>query len=387
MTSTEEVKKRLLEFCKARDYQIYKSFPIIPKDNDLLFVNASITPFKNLLVSGNSPKNIALIQKCVRAGGGAYSLEEINKSNYCNTFFEMFGCVIFNQNHNEVIAFLFDLLNFINIDKDKFYFTIPFNDAQFKESLLDNGISENKILELSGNDIFWTTWRFGKDSLVGQGITAIYSRSENKISDARKMIEEEDIYIPLLNVICVDKKEENGTIKSLNHIGFDVAIGIERLAAIMQNCNHYQTDIIKPKLLIVESFFKKRCIKISESEIKIITDYLRTAEVIISEGVFPHKNKRGYVLRKIIRSVMEIIFINDKGALDIEELLQEFYVKNNSNEQTEILIQIIKAEKNIFLRNIDKIKNRIYNLKVSEKQIQETYGISPKLLKYIRENN
>lgn len=384
MTSTERTKNDLLKFCSTRDYQIYESFSIIPKDDDLLFVNASITPFKNLLISGDSPKNIALIQKCVRAGGGAYSLDEINKSDYCNTYFEMFGCVVFRQTHNEVIKFLFDLINSINIDIKKFYFTIPFNDTAFKKSLINNGIGKDRIFELAGNNVYWTTWKFGKESIIGQGITAIYSRHNKIISSAEDMLKDEDIYVPLFNVIYIDKKEENGTIKELDHPGFDVAIGIERLAAVLQNCNHYQTDIIKQKFLSVESFFAKKGINASNFELKVITDYLRTAEVIIDEGIIPHKNKHGYILRKMIRIVMEIIFINNKGELDIEELLQKFYTDNNSKEK---IMQIMTSEKIIFLKNIDKIKDKITNIKMSENQIKETYGISPKILKYIRENN
>jgi len=286
-----------MKFCTARDYQIYESFPIIPKDGNLLFINASITPFKDLLTSNNDHRNVAIIQKCIRVGGGAYSLDEINKSNYCNTFFEMFGCVAFKQTHNEVVSFLFDLLRSIDIDTKKFYFTIPAGDALFKEALFTNGIGKDRIFELSGNDIYWTTWRFGKESIIGQGITAIYSRRDANILSAEEMLNEEDIYIPLFNIIYIDRKEENGKIEKINHPGFDIAVGIERLAAIMQNCDHYQTDIIK-KNFNRRIFFKDKNIDITKSEIKIVTDHLRTAGIIISEGIIPHKNRQGYVLRK-----------------------------------------------------------------------------------------
>ena len=152
----------------------------------------------------------------------------------------------------------------------------------------------------------------------------------------------------------------------------------------MQNCDHYQTDIIKKKFSIVESFFKDKNIDITKSEIKIVTDHLRTAGIIISEGIIPHKNRQGYVLRKIIRTVMEIIFINNDGMIDIDNLLQKFYA---DDEKSEMIKTIIISEKNSFLENLNKIRNKISNLKMNEKKIKETYGISPGLLKFIRENN
>jgi len=91
-----------------------------------------------------------------------------------------------------------------------------------------------------------------------------------------------------------------------------------------------------------------------------VTDHLRTAGIIISEGIIPHKNRQGYVLRKIIRTVMEIIFINNDGMIDIDNLLQKFYA---DDEKSEMIKTIIISEKNSFLENLNKIRNKISNLK------------------------
>jgi len=385
MNKTKNVKEKLLSFCEKKGLDIYNSFPIISQEKDLLFLNASVTPFKYLFLEEEySKKNIALIQKCIRAGGKAYSLEEIKKSNYCNTFFEMFGSIFFNSNCCEVMNFLFELLEYINIDKNMFYFIVPLGNASFKEALLKNGIEMNKIFQIKGNDIFWTEWRFGKESLVGQGITLIYSRNNKKISSAEELLHQEDIYIPLLNVININAKEEDGTVKVIKNQGFEIAIGIERLLAIKQGCNHYGIDSINDQFKCVESFFEKKNIDIPQNELKIITDHLRTIGVLIDENVVPFKNKQGYVLRKMIRTVIEIFIIKDE-EMDINDLLFDFYKKNYPKTEMDTIVKIINEEGIIFKNNIDKISKKLSSIKMNENQIKETYGISPNLLKIIKE--
>lgn len=348
-------------------------------------MNASITPFKHLFLEKEYlEKNIALIQKCVRVGGKAYSLEEIKKNNYCNTFFEMFGSIFFNSNCYEVINFLFELLKYIDIDRDMFYFIIPFDSILFEEALLKNGVEMNRIFQVKGNDIFWTEWRFGKESLVGQGITLIYSRNDEIIYSAEQLLHQEDIYIPLLNVININAKEDNGIIEEIKNQGFEIAIGIERLLAIKQGCNHYEIDSINNQFKCVKIFFKKKNFNISQDELKVITDYLRTIGVLIGENVAPSKNKQGYVLRKMIRTVIELLIIKGR-EMDMNDLLIDFYKINYSEMEMNIILKFINEEKRIFKNNINKISNKISSIKMNEDQIRETYGISSKLLKTIKE--
>lgn len=385
MDKTENVKEKLLSFCEQKGLDIYDSFPVISQEKDLLFLNASVTPFKHLFLEEEySEKNIALIQKCIRAGGRAYSLEEIKKSNYCNTFFEMFGSIFFNSNYCEVINFLFELLECINIDKNMFYFTIPFGNASFEEALLKNGIEMDRIFQIKGNDIFWTEWRFGKESLIGQGITLIYSRDNKLISSAEQLLHKEDVYIPLLNVISINAKEEDGAVEAIKNQGFEIAIGIERLLAIKQGCNHYEIDSINNQFKCVENFFEKKNINIPQDELKVITDHLRTIGILIDENVVPSKNKQGYVLRKMIRTVIEI-FIIKGGEADINDLLINFYKNNYLEAEMNAIVKIINEEEIIFKNNIDKISKKLSSIKMNDVQIRETYGISPNLLKIIRE--
>lgn len=385
MDKTKNVKEKMLSFCEKKGLEIYNSFPIISQEKDLLFLNASITPFKHLFLEKECPdKNIALIQKCVRAGGKAYSLEEIKKSNYCNTFFEMFGSIFFNSNYYEVINFLFELLKYIDINRDMFYFIIPFDNTLFEEALLKNGVEMNRIFQVKGNNIFWTEWRFGKKSLVGQGITLIYSRNDEIIYNAEQLLHQEDIYIPLLNVININAKEDDGIIEEIKNQGFEIAIGIERLLAIKQGCNHYEIDSINNQFKCVKNFFEKKNINISQDELKLVTDYLRTIGVLIDENVVPSKNKQGYVLRKMIRTVIEI-FIIKGGEIDMNDLLIDFYKSNYLKMEMNIILKFINEEKRIFKNNIDKISKKLSSMKMNDDQIRETYGISPRLLKTIRE--
>ncbi|MDD3085065.1 MAG: alanine--tRNA ligase-related protein [Candidatus ainarchaeum sp.] len=385
MDETKDVKQELLRFCEKKDFNICNSFPVISQEKDLLFLNASITPFKHLFLEEEySKENIALIQKCIRAGGKAYSFEEINESLYCNTFFEMFGSIFFNSNHQEVIGFLFELLEYIDINKNMFYFIIPFDDIFFEEALLINGIDKKSIFKIKGNNIFWTEWKFGKNSLVGEGITLVYSRKKERVHNAEQLLHKEDAYVPLLNVINIRAKEESGEIREIKNQGFEIAIGIERLLAIKQACNHYEIDSIKDQFRCVKKFFEIKNTDVSITELKVITDHLRTIGVLIGENVTPAKSKQGYVLRKMIRTVVEIAIIME---VDIDDLLIDFYKIDYSKIEMDIIIRIIKEEKIIFKNNIDKISKKISSIKMSEKKIKETYGISSNLLKKVKEIN
>ncbi|MFA7141686.1 MAG: alanine--tRNA ligase-related protein [Candidatus Paceibacterota bacterium] len=386
MKEGENVKKDLLSFCERKGFDIYKSFSVVSQEDDLLFVNASITPFKDLFLKEEYvEKNIALIQKCIRMGGRAYSLKEINESNYCNTFFEMLGLIFFNSNYYEVMAILFELLEYMKIDKDRFYFAIPFDNFLFEKVLLENRIKIDRIFKIDGNNIFWTKWRFGKESLVGEGITLIYSRdSKEMVNSAEQLLYQEDIFIPLLNVIDINAREENGIVKKIRNQGFEIAMGIERLLAIKQECNHYEIDLIRDQFKCVENFFEKGYDQFSQVDLKVITDHLRTIGVLITEKVIPYKNKQGYVLRKMIRTVMEIVFIKS-GKIDINDLLINFYKIDYQDEEIDNIIEIIHEEKMVFRNNIEKFVKRFSSIKMSEKQIRETYGISSNLLKKIRE--
>jgi len=386
-TGTSEIKQKLKCFCKENDISFQDSYPVVSKDKDLLFVNASVTPFRKLFrgtIAHDGHNRISIIQKCIRSGGGAYSLSEINTSDYCTTFFEMFGCIIFQSNHCDTIKLLFKIFDCLAIDRQSFIFTIPANDVLFKNALLANGIKNNKIFEISGNDIYWTKWKFGKDCVIGQGITAIFTRSNRDIAEIEETLTNEDEFVPLLNVIYIDKKEKDGEITDIDHPGFDLAIGIERLSSVLQECNIYQIDTIKEKSLIVKKFFQDSKIDISDDELRIVIDYLRTAGVLIREGIVPEKNKCGYVLRKLIRAVIEIFLVN---RAEIDVLLEIFYRTTYSEEATNEIIKIVIQEKESFYKNIAKIRKNRTLLNLDADKLRESYGLSFRIVNFIKENS
>lgn len=383
---TNDIKQELKCFCKENDIFFQDSYPIVSKDKDLLFVNASVTPFRRLFRNSAKPdrsNNISIIQKCIRLGGGAYTLSEINTSNYCNTFFEMFGCVFFQSSHSDVIKLLFKIFDRLIIDKHLFIFTIPENDVLFRNALLINGIKNNKIFEISGNDIYWTEWKFGKDCAIGHGITAIFVRSNKEIKNIEETLLDEDSFIPLLNVIYINKQEKEGRIIDIDNPGFDLAVGIERLSSVLQGCNTYQIDTIKEKSQIVNRFFRDSSINISENEIRITVDYLRTIGVLIKEGLVPSKNKCGYILRKLIRTVIEIFLVN---KVDLDKLLEIFYWSTCSECETTEILKIINQEKKSFYKNIAKIRNNQKMLNMDIDKLRESYGLSLRIVKFIKEN-
>ena len=103
--ATLNVNRLLLDYHKARQFTIYDSFPLVSDDPSLIFTNATITPFKSLFLEKNQPHNYALIQECLRVGGGAGELSfALNRPNYSSVF-EMFGSGIFGYTHVEAVEY------------------------------------------------------------------------------------------------------------------------------------------------------------------------------------------------------------------------------------------------------------------------------------------
>lgn len=381
-----EIKKILLDYHAKKDYKIFESFPIISQDPTVMFTNAAITPFKHYFTNLNkSPRNYALIQKCFRMGG-ASELESVGNNPYSHTFFEMFGSGTFETNHTEIIRYLLELLDVLEIEKQRLYFTIP-DDAEFENALAQNNINSSNVFIINNNDFFWQEWRFGKLGPVGKGLTTIYSRSNKRVLSVNQMIANPDQFIELLNLIYIyGKQTRESKIAPISNLGFDLGIGIERLTAVLQKCNTYQIDSIKPLVEIINVFSKDKDYKINELTVRIIADHLRAICVLINEGLKPSNKKQGYVLRKLIRRYLELVWISTDRDISMKKMIEKFCIQliqcddGKNSFSSSVIIKTIEKENKALNRIIKKAKS------ILEKQpdipadiLWNTYGLSQNL--------
>jgi len=383
LKSVQEIKLAFLQYHKKRGYRIFGSFPLVLDDPTVMFVNATITPFKHWFTDpAENPENYALIQRCFRMGG-ASELDSVGIDPYYHTFFEMFGSGIFNINHTEAIQYLLDLLITLNLDKERLYFTIP-NDRKFKKGLEINGISKSRIFILETNGVFWQEWKFGKFGPVGKGLTVIYSHSDKEINSVNQMTTNPDRFIELLNLIYIYGQEaQDGKIVPVANSGFDLGGGIERFAATIQECNNYQIDSIKPFVKIITELFENQDYDLDEATARILTDHLRAICILIDEGLNPSNKKHGYVLKKLIRRSLELVWISANQIISIEIPTEKFCerlglnVINTSN--------IIREEDEAFRGTIQRAEHILKKQpNIHPDVLWDTYGLSPKLARVLR---
>lgn len=386
-TAVKEIKASLLEFHKKMGYAIFKSFPLISDDPTVLFTNAAITPFKKFFVDPvTSPRNYALIQKCIRVGG-ASELEKIGINAHCLTFFEMFGSGMFTDNTEEAVAYLLELLSSLGIVHERLYFTIPI-ERDFDTALEKNGILKSRIFPLTDNGVFWQKWQFGNPGLIGHGLTVIVSRATQKASSIEQLIAQPEEFIELLNVIYIHSQTMiDGSVSLIPHPGFDLGVGIERLSAVLQSVNSYEIDTIKP---LVQIIFHSLPSKTSDSRVaaRICADHLRTISVLFGEGLIPSNKKHGYVLRKLIRRFLEFYWIAAGRIVATEPLIINFISilrsRDNKTIKASKVIQSIREEEKALKAVIQKSKSILHRQPdISLHKLRDTYGLPFSLINFV----
>ncbi len=387
--SVNDIEEVLLRYHKNRGYRLFNTFPIVSDDPTVMFINATITPFKHFYSSGSKTQrcNYAFTQRCFRLGG-ASELEVVGVISYYHTFFEMFGSGTFGISHQEAIKYLLELFTVLGIEKQRIYYTIP-SSEDFRSALIANGVKKNHVFTLKSNTAaFWQEWRFGKMGPIGYGLTAIYSRSSGSVGSVDQMASDIDQFVPFLCLVYVGWKETNdGRIFPVTNPGFDLGVGIERLAAALQECNTYQIDAIAPLVEVVTRYLNSiTSRKIKEEIIRIVVDHLRAICVLIDEGVLPSNKRHGYALRKLIRRILELIWVSTGEVVSIEGVIEDFYdYLTLATRPLSISVNhVIKTIENETSRYITAIQKALQILErqpnISPDALRSTFGLPPPLI-------
>ncbi len=376
--SVDEIKRILIRYHQEKGFKIFKSFPLMSGDPTVMFTNATITPFKRWFTDVESkPENYAFIQKCFRMGRKD-EIEFVGRNPYYFTFFEMFGSGIFTSNYSVAVRYLLDLLEILDLEAERTFFTVP--TGEFGEVLLANRVDSSRIFSLKKNDHFWQEWRFGKLGAVGKGVTVIYSHSHGKVTSIQQMIDGQDRFIELLNLIYLYGQETgyDGIVPIANP-GFDLGVGVERLAAAIQGCNGYEIDTLKPLTNIVGNFIGFSNIE----DVRIISDHLRAILILAEEGVSPSNKREGYVMRKLIRRFLEITWIAVQKTIRVDGLINDFgqqMLRDGTITRETAIKDLVNREayalREIMRRAVTTLKNKTF----PPEYLWDTYGISLKLM-------
>ena len=309
MYSSNLIRKKFLDYFKKHNHKIINSSSLIPQnDPTLLFTNAGMVQFKNILTGTeqSNTKKVATSQKCIRAGGKHNDLDNVGYTLRHHTFFEMLGNFSFGDYFKEeAIFYAWDLLtNEYKVDKKKLFITVFSEDSTSKDIWKKiTGFSNDKIISVKSKDNFWSMGDTGPCGPCTEIFYDYGDKFKGLISD--KGIDG-DRYIEIWNLVFmefnqIDKKKRINLPKKC----VDTGMGLERVTALLQNTNdNYQTDIFAEIINLIAKFSKSENKNTKNISQRIIADHIRASCHLISDGVLPSNEGRGYVLRRIMRRGM-----------------------------------------------------------------------------------
>ena len=328
---SNEIRRAFLEYFREKGHSIIPSSALIPRqDPTLLFVNAGMVQFKTFFLGlEKSPyTRAASCQKCLRAGGKHSDLENVGHTARHHTFFEMLGNFSFGDYFKkESIIFAWELLTeWFKIPRDKLWVSIYEEDDEAAKLWSElTGIPDKRIVRLGAKDNFWQMADTGpcgpcSEIIIDQGSHIGYSKSQipgmiifgpppyPAIGCGRTECAvgcECDRFLELWNLVFMQyNRDASGELTPLPRPSIDTGMGLERISAVLQGkLNNFDTDIFSPILQSIESYTNLPYGKNKEidTSMRVIADHIRGIVFLISEGLIPSNEGRGYVLRRIIR--------------------------------------------------------------------------------------
>jgi len=329
MLTGSEIRRKFLDFFVQKGHREVHSSSLVPaNDPTLLFTNAGMNQFKDVFLGleKRDYNRATTSQKCVRAGGKHNDLENVGFTNRHHTFFEMLGNFSFgNYFKKDAIAFAWELITspeWYGIAKDKLYVTI-FEGAEIspgqvlgndREALVEwvnIGVPQNRIYQLGLKDNFWQMGDTGpcgpcSEIHYDMGVTA----SEHGHAECHFPCDC-GRYVEIWNLVFMQfDRDASGKLNPLPKPSIDTGMGLERVTAVLQGViSNYDTDLFTPLIAkaaeLTKTALKKEIEKESHAKsaasLRVIADHSRAATFLISDGVLPSNEGRGYVLRKIIR--------------------------------------------------------------------------------------
>ena len=305
-----EIRSTFLKYFENNGHRIVDSSNLVPNnDPTLMFANSGMVQFKNVFtgLEKRDYKTATTSQKCVRAGGKHNDLENVGYTPRHHTFFEMLGNFSFGDYFKErAIELAWNLITKdFGLDKNKLYFTVFNEDEEaFKLWKKITGFGEDRIIKISTSDNFWS---MGETGPCGPCSEIFFDHGDHLKGGLPGTKDQDgDRYIEIWNLVFM-QFEQLSKDKRINlpKPSVDTGMGLERITALLQGTHdNYETDHFKKLIGSISEATKKKPDESNISSFRVIADHLRASSFLISEGVLPSNEGRGYVLRRIMRRGM-----------------------------------------------------------------------------------
>ena len=314
MISGADVRRSFLEFFAERGHEVVRASSIVP-DNDptLLFTNAGMVQFKNVFLGVEKRDNprAASSQKCLRLSGKHNDLEEVGRDTYHHTLFEMLGNWSFGEYYKrEAIAWAWELLTDVwKLPKDKLWVTVYRTDDEAEKLWLDTtDVDPKQVLRFDEKDNFW---EMGETGPCGPCSEIHIDRGDGACDMQHIKGHECSVnigcarYIELWNLVFIQyNRDTSGELSDLAAKHVDTGMGLERVTAVLQDvASNYDTDLFRNLIAYVEKEAGKTYGQVADDDLamRVIADHSRALHFMITDGVSPSNDGRGYVLRRILR--------------------------------------------------------------------------------------
>src|SRR5450631_3053078 len=324
MLTGNQIRRMFLDYFAAHGHRVVRSSSLVPMgDPTLLFTNAGMNQFKDVFLGVEQREyNCATsVQKCVRAGGKHNDLENVGFTNRHHTFFEMLGNFSFGDYFKkDAIAYAWELITskqWYGIDTDKLYVTIfkgengVGRDDEAYDLWIAEGVPAKRIYEMGLKDNFW---QMGDTGPCGPCSEIYFDMGPASSAQGHADCAfpcDCGRYVEIWNLVFMQfDRDASGKLNPLPKPSIDTGMGLERTAAALQGViSNYDTDLFTPLIKraaeltgtsLTRELSKEAHTK-SAASLRVIADHSRAATFLISDGVLPSNEGRGYVLRKIIR--------------------------------------------------------------------------------------
>ena len=304
MTSNE-LRQAFLDFFRDRGHEVVASSPLVPgNDPTLLFTNAGMVQFKDVFLGEEKRQytTAATSQRCVRAGGKHNDLENVGYTSRHHTFFEMLGNFSFGDYFKrEAIQYAWEFLTAtLGLPEDRLWVTVYEDDDEAADIWLNEmKVDPERFSRLGAKDNFWA---MGDTGPCGPCSEIFFDHGADVPGGPPGSPDEDgDRYVEIWNLVFMQfDRAADGTMNALPKPSVDTGLGLERIAAVMQQVHsNYQIDLFKH---IIQATADVLGVKNDgSSSLNVIADHIRACSFLIVDDVLPGNDGRGYVLRRIIR--------------------------------------------------------------------------------------
>jgi alanyl-tRNA synthetase len=316
-----ELRRVFTEFFVERAHQEIPSASLIPHDDSLLFVNSGMVPFKPFFLGEEKPPNsrAVTVQKCVRAGGKHNDLDEVGRTKRHLTFFEMMGNFSFGDYFKaDAIPMAWEFVTeVLKLDPDRLWVTVHLTDDEAADIWRDVvGVPPERIQRLDEDN--W--WRMADTGPNGPCSEIFWDKGPEYGEGGGPAHGSEERFLEFWNLVFMQyETDESGESKPLPKPSIDTGSGLERVLIVLQDKDSiFDIDEMARLIESAESItgYKLGNDDDSDLALRVLAEHARTMTFLISDGVFPSNEDRGYVLRRIMRRAIRFAYL-----LGVEELV------------------------------------------------------------------